>query len=152
MIRRAPGPALVAGVALIAGLALAACGGGGGGGGGASAAASAFVHSVTSNDRAAWCAQLGAPLTGPASHPLGGPLLAQCKQQDLFAITGSCDIEASISGASVSAVQTTGRTARASLSSGGSLALQRIGGRWLVVDERPGTHRARLGSGACAAA
>ena len=115
-------------------------------------AAQGFVAAVTSGNRAKWCSQVGAPLYSSAPQgPLTGSALQNCVSSDLFMITGSCDQERAISGASVTGVQQSGDGAAVALSSGARLEFRRAGGRWLFAGvTTPATHAKPLASGPCA--
>lgn len=109
---------------------------------------------MSSDDRSTWCRQIGSPLfAAQLQAPLSGALLQQCSQKDLFLITGSCDREAAVAGASVEDTSQSGRSAVAHLSSGVSIDLQQVNGRWLVRDiSGEATHARRVASGPCAGA
>jgi hypothetical protein len=64
-------------------------------------------------------------------------------------ITGSCDREAAVSGASISGSQVSGAATTVKLSSGGQLHLQRVR-RWLVVNIDDATHPPKRAHGGCA--
>jgi hypothetical protein len=116
----------------------------------AGAAAQRFVSAVTNDDRSTWCEQIGeAMLVASRNGGLVGPLLSQCKSQDLFAITGDCDRERVISGASVTHDHVDGNRADVSLSSGAKLSLRRSQGKWYVTSVSGGTPKS-VKRGLCA--
>ncbi|MGZ4214388.1 MAG: type VII secretion protein EccCb [Solirubrobacteraceae bacterium] len=116
------------------------------------AAAKRFVGAVTHDDRGSWCEQIGESLL--VAHKTGGlapRLLSLCKTSDVFEITGSCDREAVISGASVTGDSVHGDRATVTLSSGATLGLQRSDSNWYVTSISGGTGRA-IKQGRCAGA
>jgi hypothetical protein len=124
---------------LAAAVAPVACGGGGSAASDATATATVtartFVSAVTRGDTRSWCAQIGAALLGDSREGgLPAPLLKQCEQHDLFLITGSCDREAAIAGASIKSVSASGNSAEATLSTGASLRLRFTQHRWLIAE------------------
>jgi hypothetical protein len=116
------------------------------------AAAKQFVAAVTHDDRATGCDQVGESLL--EAHGTGGlprALLAQCTSSDLFAITGACDRAAVIFGTSVTGDSDRGDSAKATLSSGATLGLQRSGGKWHVSSVSGGSPQ-HIKQGLCAGA
>ncbi len=141
--------------AVALGLAVAGCGGGTPAAAtGAGAAAQRFVDAVGAGHRTSWCAQLGSPLfSSSPSGALNGQALQSCVSGDVFALTGSCDHERALAGATVTAVSSHGASATAKLSSGVSLVLHQVAGQWLVggVGGRPTSSHAPA-TGPCAKA
>lgn len=119
---------------------------------GAGTAARSFVAAVTAGDRASWCADVGEPLYSSAPRgPLTGTPRDQCVNSDLFQLTGSCDRERAISGATVTGVTTSGTRTVAKLSSGVTLTFAQVNGRWLFSGVTGAPARTRsLPSGPCA--
>jgi hypothetical protein len=116
------------------------------------AAAKQFVTAITHDDRATWCDQVGESLL--EANTTGGlprAVLAQCKSSDLFAITGDCDREAVIFGTSVTGDSDHGDSAKATLSSGATIGLQRSGGKWYVSSISGGSPQ-HIKQGLCAGA
>ena len=124
----------------------------GGSSSGSDATVKQFVTAVTHDDRGAWCDQIGAALLA-ASRPGGlwPEMLSQCKSDDLFAATGGCDLEAVISGSSVTGDDVNGDRATATLSSGATLGLQHEGGKWYVTSISGGSPQ-HIKQGLCAGA
>lgn len=119
---------------------------------GPSGAAQRFVSAVSAGDRDTWCRQIGSPMFGAQLRgSLSGADLQLCSRQDLFAVSGSCDLEAGMHGASIQHTSQTGDDATIRLSSGVKLDLERVGGQWLVRDiGGPVAHPGHVSSGPCA--
>ncbi len=134
-------------------LTATACGGGSGTDSAAGRAAGDFVSAVSAGNRDVWCAQFGAPVGGAVRGPLSGQALHACITQDLFAMTGSCDEEAALTGSSVTGVDTSQSSAQAQLSSGAHIQLAQVGGRWLIQNvSSAGAKQQRVRSGPCSGA
>ena len=118
---------------------------------GAVAVAQRFIAGVTKADSRAYCQYVGWMGSPSPPQPPTPVMLKLCEGSDLFLITGNCDLEATVSGASISSSQLSGDRATLKLSSGGQLQLQRIS-RWLVVNIEPSPNPPKLASGGCAGA
>jgi hypothetical protein len=143
----------IAAVAVLLAASAAGCGGSSSSSSDAPrAAAQQFVGAVTHDDRGTWCAQIGeALLVANRTGGLARQLLSQCKSGDLFAVTGACDREAVISGASVTGDSVHGDRAQVTLSSGAKLGLQRSDGKWYIASISGGKAQA-IKQGPCAGA
>jgi hypothetical protein len=110
-------------------------------------AAQNFITAVTNDDSRSYCPYIGFV----AGKPLSPQAIGLCDRSDYFLITGSCDIEATVSGASISSSTVSGNTATVHLSSGGQLRVQRAP-TWLVVDIVPAPQPPKLTHGPCTGA
>ena len=126
---------MMVGALLAAAILPVGCGDSGGSATGATAAAQTFIKAITRGDTHAWCPQIDDAILG-GSHSGGLPaeLLEQCEQHDLFLITGSCDREAAVAGASIKGLSASGNHAEVELSSGAKLRLRLTRKRWLIAD------------------
>jgi hypothetical protein len=146
LMRRLPAIAVIA---LSVSVSVGGCGGSSSP---SDAAAKQFVTAITHDDRDTWCDQVGESLLeADKTGGLPRALLAQCKSSDLFAITGACDREAVIFGTSVTGDSDHGDNAKATLSSGATLGLQRSGGKWYVSSISGGSPQ-HIKQGLCARA
>jgi hypothetical protein len=142
------GKRTVVGLLLASGLTPVACGSNSSASGDATAAARTFVEAVSRGDTRSWCPQIDAALLGESRQGrLATPVLNQCEQHDLFLITGSCDREAVVAGASITAVRSGGGRAEVELSTGATLRMRLVQHRWLIADVAGGhpVHLPRAG-------